>query len=133
MWLRKERRREGHKDQKARERKEQEEDGRSGRPKEARKNEGPPGRDEQKKPDEVCLQLARPLEPALEKRISCLWAIMYLDMLGGGTKHSCAIIRVRNFSVRSSEFFYCKPKYNLQIDFSKPTTGSSKLGYFRQL
>ena len=22
------------------------------------------------------------LEPALEKRISCLWAIMYLDMLG---------------------------------------------------
>ena len=56
--------------------------GRSGRPKEARKNEGPPGRDEQKKPDQVCLQLARPLEPALEKRISCLWAIMYLDMLG---------------------------------------------------
>ena len=79
--------------------------GRSGRPKEARKNEGPPGRDEQKKkPYEVCLQLVRPLEPALEKRISCLWAIMYLDMLGGGTKHSCAIIRVRNFSVRSSEF-----------------------------
>ena len=78
--------------------------GRSGRPKEARKNEGPPGRDEQKKPDEVCLQLVRPLEPALEKRISCLWAIMYLDMLGGGTKHSCTIIRVHNFSVRSSEF-----------------------------
>ena len=104
VWLRKEGRREGHKDQKARERSRRRTDDREGQ-KRRERTRGLLGGMSKKKPDEVCLQLARPLEPALEKRISCLWAIMYLDMLGGGsTKHSCTIIRVCNFSFRSSEF-----------------------------
>ena len=58
-------RREGHKDQKARERREQEEDDREGQ-KRRERTRGLLGGMSKKKPDEVCLQLARSLEPALE-------------------------------------------------------------------
>ena len=80
-------RREGHKDQKARERREQEEDDREGQ-KRRERTRGLLGGMSKKKPDEVCLQLARSHSSPPLKGISCRWAIMYLDMLGGGTKHS---------------------------------------------
>ena len=64
--------------------------------KEAKKNDGAPGTDEQKNPNEVCLQFAPFLLSSLLNRITCLSAIMYLGHVGqwrggGGTKHSRAI------------------------------------------